>query len=199
MTSLADFYTQYNNNRFDPNSQGAQDFLSRIKQYDPNARMEIMNDGDTGNQIGNFVFDRNSLPLNPTGQRGFNQYQPMYDFEKYHNRDLKWDDPVYGKGTDTRNVIPDKPKGFDRYFPMAVTAMLGAMGGAAIGPLLGGGATGSFLYGAGRQGLSQLYNRQQQQSASNRQRGFSQDMNTRYRNYLIQQYRKRTGGDKYGN
>lgn len=133
---------------------GGDDILKQLQQYDPNAKWT---DTDLGGGEGGsrgtgkrLDFDITKMPTSklPNGQvHGLHGLAPSNGSSGgLINPGYKWDDPVYGSVTDSKN-LKFKREGIDKWAP-AIAALI-AMGGPAIaGALAGAGIGGAGLTGA---------------------------------------------------
>lgn len=137
---------------------GGDNILAALRAYDPNASVEQVGMGDEAGNMGRrFNFDVRSLPsvTLPNGQTvagndSLLQLKPMYDDRSlYHNPDMFYDDPVYGRITPGKNQKEQAKTWMDYAGPLAVGLVApwaaGALAGAGIGGAAGltGAVTGS--------------------------------------------------------
>lgn len=123
----------------DANSQSAQEFLNRLQQYDPSARYVDNSTAENPNGGWQLQYDVTKLPKNKLGQNGtmgITEIGKDWAGELY-NPKATYDDPTYGKITNTKNVI-DKGTWLDWAGPLAVSLITAGLAGPTAFANLGG-------------------------------------------------------------
>ncbi len=133
---------------------GGDAILDALRKYDPDARFTETRMGGDDDRIGyRLDFDWSKLPETKAGKGWSLNPSNLHDHVK--NPNAVYDDPVYGKVTNSANFYKDADATWTKLAPIAV-GMLAPMAGAALaGAGIGGtagltaGVTGSGLGGAG--------------------------------------------------
>lgn len=126
----------------------AQDFLTRLQQYDPSAHIEAAPGGgdDPGKAGYQIVYNKSALPKTVQGGDPYRELNASGELPGGYilDRSKIYDDPVYGKWIGSDNTREAK-KATDTWGPIAVGGLAAAGG---LG-LLGSGLSGAPAAGAG--------------------------------------------------
>lgn len=120
---------------------GGPDLLAALQKYDPEARLtETQMAGENGGLGFRVDVDVSKLPQSKGGMAGFD-LNPANLHDNIKNPDAVYDDPVYGKVTNSANFYQDADKLWTKLAPIAVS-MLAPMAGAGLAGMGIGGTAG---------------------------------------------------------
>lgn len=141
-------------------SFGGESILDALRQYDPDAHFTDTMISEAGNEAGTpsgkmgkrLDFDWSKLPKSKAGSDFSINPSGLHD--QVLDSSKVYDDPVYGKVTNSGNFAPDKTTALEIIGPLLVSLGAPMVGGALAGAGIGGaagltaGVTGSGLGGA---------------------------------------------------
>lgn len=132
---------------------GGEAMLDALRKYDPEARFtETQMPGENNGTGYRLDFDWSKLPESKAGKGVALNPANLHDNVK--NKAAVYDDPVYGKVTNSANFYKDADAEWTKYAPLAVSVLAPMAGAALAGAGIGGaagltaGVTGSGLGGA---------------------------------------------------
>ncbi len=134
---------------------GGDNILSELRKYDPEARFtDIDNSGnDSGAYSGKRLdFDWNKLPKSKAGSDF--SINPSNLHDTVLNPGAVYDDPVYGKVTNSGNFAPDKKTALETYGPLVMAAITMGAGALGAAPAMAGVAGGTAGVTGGAAGLA---------------------------------------------
>lgn len=133
---------------------GGEAILDALRKYDPEARFTETRMGGDDDRIGyRLDFDASKLPASKGGKAGFD-LNPSNLHDRTKNPNAVYDDPVYGKVTNSANFYKDADAEWTKYAPLVVSVLAPMAGSALAAAGIGGtagltaGVTGSGLGGA---------------------------------------------------